>query len=202
MNRDFSKGKIYKITNDFNDEIYIGSTCDTLVKRFSIHKVAINIIEKQDRPLYKLMREIGTDRFIIYLIEDFPCNNKYELERQEGFWQKHYKSSLNMVIAGQTKTEYREEHREKMVSYSKTYNEEHKEQLSEKKKLNYYSNQEEILKQKQQYYSVNQERILEKLKEKIKCECGCDVTKAFLPNHKQTKKHINLLNQQLAIQSI
>jgi len=33
--RDFSQGKIYKITNDYNDAIYVGSTCDTLVKRFS-----------------------------------------------------------------------------------------------------------------------------------------------------------------------
>jgi len=38
MKVDYSKGKIYKITNDFNDEIYVGSTCDTLVKRFSNHK--------------------------------------------------------------------------------------------------------------------------------------------------------------------
>ena len=34
--RDFSQGKIYKITNDYNDAIYVGSTCDTLVKRFSL----------------------------------------------------------------------------------------------------------------------------------------------------------------------
>ena len=194
MNRDFSKGKIYKIANDFNDEIYIGSTCDTIVKRFSIHKVAINMPEKQDRPLYKMMREIGTDRFVIYLIEDFPCNNKYELERQEGFWQKHYKSSLNMKIAGQTKKEYRKEHRDKMVDYSKTYNEEHKEQLSEKKKQNYYSNQEQILEKKKEYYYINQEKILENIKEKIKCECGCNITKKFLKRHQQSKKHLSLMD--------
>ena len=35
---DYTKGKIYKITNDFNNDIYVGSTCDTLVKRFSNHK--------------------------------------------------------------------------------------------------------------------------------------------------------------------
>ena len=38
MSQDFSKGKIYKITNDYNDEVYIRSTCDTLVRRFSVHK--------------------------------------------------------------------------------------------------------------------------------------------------------------------
>jgi predicted GIY-YIG superfamily endonuclease len=38
MSQDFNKGKIYKITNDYNDDIYIGSTCDTLNRRFSNHK--------------------------------------------------------------------------------------------------------------------------------------------------------------------
>jgi len=38
MKVDYSKGKIYKITNDFNNDIYVGSSCDTLIKRFSYHK--------------------------------------------------------------------------------------------------------------------------------------------------------------------
>ena len=42
MKVDYSNGKIYKITNDFNDDVYVVSTCDTLVKRFSHHKTCIN----------------------------------------------------------------------------------------------------------------------------------------------------------------
>ena len=38
MSQDLGKGKIYKITNDYNDDVYVGSTCDTLIKRFSVHK--------------------------------------------------------------------------------------------------------------------------------------------------------------------
>ncbi len=38
MKVDFSKGKIYKVTNDYNNDIYIGSTCDTLKSRFRKHK--------------------------------------------------------------------------------------------------------------------------------------------------------------------
>ncbi len=45
MKVDYSKSKIYKITNDFNNDIYVGSTCDTLVKRFSNHKM---ILKKKD----------------------------------------------------------------------------------------------------------------------------------------------------------
>ena len=37
---DYSKGIIYKITNDYNNDIYIGSTCDTLGRRYTYHKSA------------------------------------------------------------------------------------------------------------------------------------------------------------------
>ncbi len=36
MSQDFTKANICKITNDYNDEVYVGSTCNTLVSRFSI----------------------------------------------------------------------------------------------------------------------------------------------------------------------
>jgi predicted GIY-YIG superfamily endonuclease len=38
MSQDFTKAKIYKITNDYNNEVYIGSTCNKLNKRFSQHR--------------------------------------------------------------------------------------------------------------------------------------------------------------------
>ena len=71
MSQDLNKGKIYKITNDYNDEVYVGSACNTLIKRFSNHKSKINQENFLHRPLYTLMREIGTDRFRIQLIEDY-----------------------------------------------------------------------------------------------------------------------------------
>ena len=61
MKVDYSKGKIYKITNDYNDDIYIGSTCDTLVKRFSKHRRDIKNDEKKHRKLYVAMNDIGFD---------------------------------------------------------------------------------------------------------------------------------------------
>jgi group I intron endonuclease len=88
MSQDLSKDKIYIITNDFNDEVYVGSTCDTLVKRFSAHKSSTNKSEKMQRPLYTLMREIGTERFRMELIEDYPCEDKYQLRQKEGEYIK------------------------------------------------------------------------------------------------------------------
>ena len=53
MKVDYSQAKIYKITNDFNDDVYIGSTCDTLVKRFSHHKSSMNTERDKSRKIYK-----------------------------------------------------------------------------------------------------------------------------------------------------
>ena len=63
MKVDYTQGKIYKITNDYNDDVYIGSTCDNLSK--SYHKTHSKIEKNQNRPIYKLMNEIGYDCFRI-----------------------------------------------------------------------------------------------------------------------------------------
>jgi group I intron endonuclease len=174
MNRDYQKGKIYKITNDYNNDVYVGSTCDTLVKRFSHHKNSIYITAKNNRPLYKLMKEIGRKRFVIYLIEDFPCNNKYELERREGYWQKELNSVLNFEIAGRTKQEYREENKEKYEEYYKIYRS---------------TNNDKIKEYKKEYYVNNKEEVIEKRKEEITCECGSTFRKCDISRHNKTKKH-------------
>ena len=35
----------------------------------------------------------------------------------------------------------------------------------------------------------------EKINEKIKCDCGCEVLKRALKRHEKTKKHIDLMNE-------
>ncbi len=41
MKVDYSQAKIYKITNDFNTDIWIGSTCDTLLKNLVFIKLTL-----------------------------------------------------------------------------------------------------------------------------------------------------------------
>ena len=118
MAQDFAKGKIYKITNDFNDDVYIGSTCDRLVKRFATHKAAAKQEKNKNRPLYKLINEVGFQRFRIQLIEEFPCNDKYELRQREGHYIRELSKNLNKNIAGRTEQEkdkqYYKDNKEKL----------------------------------------------------------------------------------------
>jgi hypothetical protein len=39
----------------------------------------------------------------------------------------------------------------------------------------------------------NMENIKEKKREKIKCECGCEVLKQDIKQHQRTKNHIRLM---------
>ena len=96
---DYSQAKIYKITNDYNDQVYIGCTCDTLVKRFSYHKKDITRNRNINRPLYQLMNEIGFERFRIQLICNCPCEDKYQLKQKEGEYIRMM-GTLNVYIAG------------------------------------------------------------------------------------------------------
>ncbi len=166
MTQNFNNGKIYKITNDYNNDIYVGSTCDTLVKCFSCHRCKINCKRDGHRPLYTLMKEIGVDRFRIELIEDFPCEDKYQLRQKEGFWIREL-GTLNKTIENRSRAEYVAVNREKILEYSKQYS--------------------------KQNYAENKEILLEKLKETITCECGCVVNKSHLQRHKRSKKHLSLM---------
>jgi group I intron endonuclease len=96
----YSKSKIYKITNDYNEHVYIGSTCDTLSKRFSKHKSDSSC---KTNALYKLINEIGFERFRIELICDYPCEDNYQLRQKKSEYIRQYEKTLNL---------HREEHKE------------------------------------------------------------------------------------------
>ena len=124
----YKNGKIYKILNTENDDVYVGSTCMELNDRMQYHITAQPI--KQGRKLYKLMRSIGSDLFYIELIEDYPCETKEELRKREGHHIR-LTGTLNMCIAGRTKQEWKEENREHVLLQSKEYNQRTKEHRTE-----------------------------------------------------------------------
>jgi hypothetical protein len=177
MKVDYSQAKIYKITNDYNDDVYIGSTCDTLVKRFSGHKKSCTNSQKKDRPLYSLINEIGFDRFRIELLFEFSCNDKYELRQKEGEYIRKF-GTLNCYIAGRTNENYKLEYKEKFDEYHQNYRDTNKHIIAQKDK---------------QYYEQNKEAILTRQKREIICECGCSTSSCHLQRHMRTNKHINLM---------
>ena len=92
MKVDYSQAKVYKITNDFNNDIWIGTTCDTLVKKFSVHKADAIRNYRKDCIIQKLIKEYGFDRFRIQLIEDYPCEDLYQLRQRQGYYIRELKA--------------------------------------------------------------------------------------------------------------
>ena len=89
-NNRYTNGKIYQITNNLNDMIYIGSTCLPLRKRWYNHKKDMNNrdMTRPPRRLFQLAEQIGWDEMRIVLIEAYPCNSSDELRRREEFHLK------------------------------------------------------------------------------------------------------------------
>ena len=152
----YQNGKIYKITNSETKEIYIGSTCQSLNCRMNNHRAdfkrggttsSIEILKYQ----YPL----------IVLIEDYPCNSKYELLKREAFYILN-NDCVNKQIPARSDDEKKE--------YDKKWYETNKEEIKAKnmayyeankaKKMTYYeANKEEIKAKKMAYYEANKEKV-------------------------------------------
>jgi len=203
MSQDFQNGKIYKITNNINSEVYVGSTCDILRKRFNNHASYSKQDDKLNRPLYKMMNELGPDIFRIDLIENYSCNDKQELRQREGYWIRQI-GTLNKVIAGRTKQEYNEENKDKIKETVKKYHVVNKEKLKQYDKKYYEDNKEKLKEYRQEnkerfketskkYYEENIEKIKERKCIIISCECGACISKSNISIHKKSKKHLAFL---------
>jgi hypothetical protein len=199
MTKDYTKGKIYILRSNLGDKVYIGSTISTLADRFYHHKTSYRkwVLngkpEKLGNPTCVLVfEEYGLENVYIELVELYPCSCKDELERREGQIQREYiakQLAVNKIIAGRTKKEWSLENKDKLDKWF----EEHKEDLKIKKKKYFEEHKDTILEYRKQYMIDHKEEISKKRSQKVKCECGCDVSRRNLAQHKKSKKHIELL---------
>jgi hypothetical protein len=212
----YLRGQIYTIRNIKDDTmIYVGSTINSLSKRFHKHKKdckgGISCIT-----LYYHIVDNDWSDWYIELYEMYPCNNKKELCRREGQVIREI-GTINKNIAGRTQKEYREDNKEKVSQYQKEYYESNKDELSKQKK-EYYErnkeyrednkekvsqynkayredNKEKVSQKLKEWYEDNKQKVLQKNKEKVCCNiCGAFSTKNHLPRHQRTKRCMEALN--------
>ena len=115
---DYSKAKIYKILNNVSDDVYIGSTCQTLSMRMAGHRRSITGKGKKHYKLYSKMLDLGEENFYIELIKETPCENAEQLRAIEGEYIRQY-GTLNTRIEGRTKKQYVQDTKEKKSEYDK-----------------------------------------------------------------------------------
>lgn len=189
----YSKGKIYKLVNDVDDEIYVGSTCLTLAKRFYEHK---HSAKYKPLRIHHHLNEIGWDTVKIILVEEFSCENKMQLLQRERYWIDALKPTLNKTLPLRTVQEWRDEHKEDKAEYDRHYRTNNKLQVSQRRKARYNESKEKHAEHMKHYYENNKSKLAEQRKEKVACECGCEIRKLYLPRHKKSKKHQQWLQNQ------
>lgn len=163
-NNKYSNGKIYIITDIGYNICYYGSTICNLSKRFAGHKTQYNehkINNKRYVSVFKIFDEYGIKNCKIELVELFPCNNKTELLRREGYYIKN-NDCINKLVAGRTQKECREDNKEQYQKYFKNHyqaNKEHKLEMAE-----IYRNKPEVKEKNKEYQSQYQKANREKLR--------------------------------------
>ena len=216
--RDYGNGRIYCIRNSIDNELYIGSTCQSLSKRFQKHKDDSRGYKK-DRKLYSKINALGIDKFYIELIEKYPCENVEQLRKREGELIREWKPVLNKLVAGRTKDElektriecdcggsYLLSHKGEHLQSKKhlqglgTYNEEEYKQSKRYTQIkNQYDkykdtiDEEKMKEHHKKSYEKHKDKYCEASKERMICECGADICKGAYNQHCKTKKHKNYL---------
>ena len=193
---DYANGKIYVIRNHVNDMVYVGSTCQSLSKRFSWHK---SDMKNRKYQLYEAMNELKIENFYIELVELYPCSSKDELRSREGQYIRKYdsyKNGYNMLISGRSMTEYYQDNKEQLKEQVKKYRDDHKDKIREQKKEYYQDNKEKINEYYKKYKELNKDRIREHKNKKFNCECGGKYTHTHKARHLKTLKHKKYIDEQ------
>jgi len=148
---DYQKSKIYKISSPSKNLIYYGSTTQSLSQRLSQHI--------RNKPcMSKLV--LDCEDYKIELVEEYPCNNRKQLEKKEGEYIKT-NECVNKNINGRTAQEWNYENREKRKAQKKEYNEKNKELIKQQQKEYNEKNADKVKQQRQKYYNDNRDKINE-----------------------------------------
>jgi len=190
----YELGKIYKIVDNSNGNIYIGSTCEpTLARRLSKHVSNYKSYLEGLQRFTTSFQIIANNDYNIVLIELYSCSSKDELHARERYYIETIKKCVNKIIPTRTVQEYREINKEQRYLYRKQYYAKNKETDLLNKKAHYLENRETILEKTHEYYIKNREAILEKKKLKVLCYCGI-LRDSHKTKHEQTKFHQNYIN--------
>jgi group I intron endonuclease len=96
-NMNYENSKIYKLVNDIDDKIYVGSTATTLAKRLYGHKNSAK--RKPDTHVYRHLNTVGWDNVRIVLIESIVVQNKDQLRMNEQRYIDELRPELNKNAA-------------------------------------------------------------------------------------------------------
>ena len=190
MNTNYQNGKIYKILNNCDDEVYVGSTVERLCSRMAKHRASMS--NKPNCKLYQHMLLHGRDKFYIELIEKYPCSCKEELRAKEGEWIRHI-GTLNTQIAGRDKNGWYEDNREQLLQHQKEYREQNRETILQKQREHFKNNAETIREKDRERYKVRSEEVKARVKKwkEDNSEYVKEQARAWRVENREKKQHMD-----------
>lgn len=94
-------GRIYLISNDINNKVYVGQTIQTLNKRFNGHCCYSKSDRSANMYIKRAIHKYGRDKFHISLIEECPINMLDDREKHWISFYDSYENGYNLTRGGQ-----------------------------------------------------------------------------------------------------
>ena len=164
----YSSTIIYKLVcKDLNIiDIYVGHTTN-FIKRKAQHKYCCNNPNNKayNFKVYQIIRDNGNwDNWEMIEIEKYNCNDSNEATARERHWFEILQAKLNIQCPNQTRQEYCDNNKEKILVRQKNYRDNNKEKISVQQKECYEKYKDNRIHQAKKYYEDNKEEILSRQK--------------------------------------
>ena len=186
----YQRGKIYTIRSHITPLVYVGSTIEPrLSNRLGAHRRNYKQY-KNNTSRYCTSYDIFEvdENCYIELYENYPCENKAQLDRREGEVIREL-DCCNKVVAGRTRGEHYQDNKGKIREREKKYYEINPEKAKMKSKKYYDKNKDKIAAKGKIYRDSNKEKIKARKNQKSQCECGSIYRRSDKLRHFRTKKH-------------
>jgi hypothetical protein len=131
-NSDPFVGRIYKLTSNLTDKVYVGSTINDIKKRFYDHKAGYHHYLKTNCKYTTSFEILKYDDAKITLLHEQEFECIADMHRMEGQYMQCVDNCINKHIMGRTRNQWRSDNKEKIVTWHKDYREKNKEHLLEK----------------------------------------------------------------------
>lgn len=141
----YENGKIYRIQSNQTDQIYIGSTVESLCNRFAGHRSNFRDYKNGKHEWRSSFSIIEKGDAIIRLLESFPCNTRNELRAREQYWIDRSENNVcndrnafgeDLKRMKETKKKYYSENRDERIKAASIHNQ--KPEIKEKRKQKVY----------------------------------------------------------------
>ena len=184
---------VYTIFNCNDDETYVGSTTQTIQKRFQDHLYNCHNDNLKYLRVYEKITALGKEKFKVDLLETVQYNDKYELYARENFFMDELKPCLNARPAPDKNYNGYEKNKEARLQWCKEYYQENRERIIERVHKYAENNKDKIRKKGKKYREEHSDEIKAKKSEQIECECGLTYTNAHRLRHIRTNQHNKLM---------